>query len=984
MGNILSKLFNPSADAELQHLKSALDEAKKKGDKTKSKRIMNKIVHIQLYRFHNTIDLWKQGILNFEDVTYPTNEDLITVYNDAVLDAHLTALIESRKKKTTGAEFKIVDDKGDEITDQSEKLSGQWFTDAISHALDSIYYGFSLLQFGDKVGEGFASVSVVPREFVYPQKQIVRNSPTSDDGIPWSKFAAWLVPAGRADDMGLLSKATPLTIYKKAALGSWADYTDLFGTPLRVGKTDVRDEKTRDNMFEMMEAMVSSTFAVIDKEDEVEFVQSKNSDAYETFNQQIERLNSEMSKLILGSTMTMDDGSSRSQSEVHENTTNQLAKSDSVMITNWVNHVFIPWLNVYHGFGITGKFTFDTTEVLTLEDQFERDIKLINTGAYNVPAKYITETYGIPVEEIEIETDPDPKGGGKPEDTENKLPGKFEGETQGFERFAYEIDAMYKSICCEAGEDVDPPLSDDQMEQLYRDIFNGKVTPDDLPVDLYGATGELLVDGVVEGLNNYQKLGLGYVPDQVFFNALSDNAFKFAGAKTFQQTRDMSDALVDENGNQRTWNKFRKEVDKINNQYNKNWLKAEYNNATGGSQMASQWQDIEEDADIFPYLQYKTAGDKRVRQDHRPLNDVIRPIKDSFWKTFYPPNGWNCRCDVIKLTEEAAGKVTDLSKIKEPEMPDEFKINMGEKRVIYSPEHPYFIISDQYKPAVDALVIPKPRKLEIEKPKETEVVSLGVGNFKPGTTHGKLKGNALEMQKQLESFTGFKVPDELIGGLKQEGRFFDNLLHFTPDIFKAYSKRQRAAKRKVPKGAFYQPNYGQVQLKVNSARWKKGGKYRESVTAHELGHAFHMENGIITYEKTDPKLKEFKSVFMKELKKHKDLAVYNEELKRRDIAAFYKGEDYDKKYKPKERQVFNYEREQLGAFADTLEAVTAGEYGFGHGKEYMQTKNMADMEIFAHIFENHFVGNEFFKKEMPISYEWTLKYAKDILKKYVK
>jgi hypothetical protein len=47
-----------------------------------------------------------------------------------------------------------------------------------------------------------------------------------------------------------------------------------------------------------------------------------------------------------------------------------------------------------------------------------------------------------------------------------------------------------------------------------------------------------------------------------------------------------------------------------------------------------------------PYLQYRTAGDARVRPQHRQWNGLIYPLSDSFWQTHYPPNGWGCRCTV--------------------------------------------------------------------------------------------------------------------------------------------------------------------------------------------------------------------------------------------------------------------------------------------------------------------------------------------------
>ena len=48
---------------------------------------------------------------------------------------------------------------------------------------------------------------------------------------------------------------------------------------------------------------------------------------------------------------------------------------------------------------------------------------------------------------------------------------------------------------------------------------------------------------------------------------------------------------------------------------------------------------------------YVTTGDDRVRPNHAVLDGVTLPKEHSFWKQFYPPNGWNCRCQAIPLFE---------------------------------------------------------------------------------------------------------------------------------------------------------------------------------------------------------------------------------------------------------------------------------------------------------------------------------------------
>lgn len=69
---------------------------------------------------------------------------------------------------------------------------------------------------------------------------------------------------------------------------------------------------------------------------------------------------------------------------------------------------------------------------------------------------------------------------------------------------------------------------------------------------------------------------------------------------------------------------------------------------------AGHWAQQQRMKDKRPYLMYDAVNDLRVRPSHLALDNIIRPIDDPFWATFYPPNGYRCRCSTISLTEAQA------------------------------------------------------------------------------------------------------------------------------------------------------------------------------------------------------------------------------------------------------------------------------------------------------------------------------------------
>lgn len=129
---------------------------------------------------------------------------------------------------------------------------------------------------------------------------------------------------------------------------------------------------------------------------------------------------------------------------------------------------------------------------------------------------------------------------------------------------------------------------------------------------------------------------------------LTRSNYIFSGMKTFHELNEAFPSLLDEKGNRKPFEQFLNDVRKIDEKYNRNYLRAEYNFVQSSAEMAAKWERFMEDGDRYN-LQYRTANDGKVRPEHASLHGVTLPITDSFWEEFYPPNGWNCRCTVVQV-----------------------------------------------------------------------------------------------------------------------------------------------------------------------------------------------------------------------------------------------------------------------------------------------------------------------------------------------
>jgi len=369
-----------------------------------------------LPRRKQDIGTWRKATIAAERLLHPNRTQLLTLYKDVDLDAHLTAIIQVRKNAILGSEFIVVDEKGETDDKKTALLQKKWFRKFVDLSLDSKWWGYSLIQFGDLENDVFEDVHLCPRHFVKQEKSLIVEHLALNEGVNYEEeepYKDWYIGVGEKRDLGLYLKAAPHVMWKRDAMGSSSEFLEIYGAPIRILKTDTKDAPTRADAENMLKQMGSSAWGVIDHTDDLELHSGNTSSSNDKlFDTPIIRANSEMSKLILGQTGTTDEKSFTGSAVVHEKILGSVKDSDVKFIEDVFSRQLVPLMNA-QGMGFENRtIKIKEDDALTLEQKSKIDLELLDH--YDIEPEYIEQTYGVPVKEKQPEE-------GSPKDIQNQL-----------------------------------------------------------------------------------------------------------------------------------------------------------------------------------------------------------------------------------------------------------------------------------------------------------------------------------------------------------------------------------------------------------------------------------------------------------------------------------------------------------------------------------------------------------------------------------
>jgi len=595
-------------------------------------------------RVEQDMRIWKRAVQKAEDVMRPRRTELYRLYHRAMEDDHLLAQVRTARFTVQMAPFRLERD-GAEDEDATKILERPWFYEYLQHAVDSELYGHSLVEFHSRMEDGeFRKISLVPREHVRPEYGEVVLSIHDEKGLKYTDkpLNKYLLPIGEPYDLGLLKVASKLVIRKEYALTDWSRRNEKYGMPYMVVKTSSRKESEIKAKEDMAAQFGSNAYAILDDQDEVTLLETANQMAYQSFERYSDWADRAISMLVNGQTGTMDEKAYVGSAEVHERILNTYVKARMKRIQYHINYELLPFLAM-HGYALEGyEFRFNDLD----------DVK-----------------------------------GALPDSSDNDQAPQLSLEKK---KLQPSIVLHYGEPCCDAhnyAQALDFAL-DQMMQETMRRVWEKKVKQGDLDADSWKYFSDELEKAFAQGFGATQaQISYQKATDWELVAQLRRNIHVFAAFKNHAAISDMTAALLDDAGNLREWEQYKQAVAPITGQYFENWLKAEYNTAIATGQTAAKWQQFQQNKDALPMLQYVTQRDALVREAHKAIDGVTLPVDDPFWDEYYPPNGWNCRCDIIQTAGPAKKPTIVLS---EEQAPPVFRNNPGKTRELFPQSHPYF------------------------------------------------------------------------------------------------------------------------------------------------------------------------------------------------------------------------------------------------------------------------------------------------------
>lgn len=257
--------------------------------------------------------------------------------------------------ESEGVPTKIVDAVNELIEDDG-------FAEARGHLPDGISKGYAVVEMMWEFERGaLRPVQYVDRDprFFQLDRLTLRTLRLAVDGsiegeqLPEAKFLRHM-PRPRSGlplRRGMARPAAWAYLIQQFTLQDWAAFSEVYGMPLRVGKynasASASDKRT---LLKAVASIANDAAAIIPAGMEIEFHEVNGTNGAAVFGGLLDYIDKQISKLVVGQTMTSDNGSSLGQAKIHNEVRLDILRADGRQLAETINRDLIrPFVDLNFG-----------------------------------------------------------------------------------------------------------------------------------------------------------------------------------------------------------------------------------------------------------------------------------------------------------------------------------------------------------------------------------------------------------------------------------------------------------------------------------------------------------------------------------------------------------------------------------------------------------------------------------------------------------
>ena len=288
-----------------------------------------------------------------------------------------------------------------------DNLKNIAFDNIIDKMLYGRFYGYSVGEVLWDINRGVHIANIAVRRqdrFVFdPDKNLLLRTSDNYSGVSLPQQKFWVFKTGTDNDdepygLGLAHYVYWVELFKRTGTRQWMVYLEKFGSPTTIGKYGKGSTATeRKKLLQALYSIRNNSAIITPDTVDIDIIgggsKGSRSASYPDF---YDRMNKAISKIIIGQTMTIDDGSSMSQSTTHLTVREDIIIADAKMISSSFNETVLKWLVDYN-------FDTDTYpkleyKLLKDEDQnkkAQRDQIVVNMTGRLLDKDYAQKTYNL-------------------------------------------------------------------------------------------------------------------------------------------------------------------------------------------------------------------------------------------------------------------------------------------------------------------------------------------------------------------------------------------------------------------------------------------------------------------------------------------------------------------------------------------------------------------------------------------------------------